>query len=224
MGGGVIRTRKVEYWRRIRGWLALGLGLLVLLADPRALLAQESLAGRLLVAAPHMADPNFAHTVVYMLDHDRRGAIGLVINRPMGEVPLDRVLELLHDEGGADTAPDGGDAGAAGARLQVFFGGPVEPYRAFTLHSRDVMPEHSVPVDEDTAYSEQDDVLMALAEDAAPKSLIFVLGYAGWAPGQLEGELNRGDWYVVGADPTLVFGTEPGRMWERAVALHSTEL
>jgi putative transcriptional regulator len=89
---------------------------------------------------------------------------------------------------------------------------------------KSVMPEHSVPVDEDTAYSEQDDVLMALAEDAAPKSLIFVLGYAGWAPGQLEGELNRGDWYVVGADPTLVFGAEPGRMWERAVALHSTEL
>lgn len=224
MGGGVIRTRKVEYWRRIRGWLALGLGLLVLFADPRALLAQESLAGRLLVAAPHMADPNFAHTVVYMLDHDRRGAIGLVINRPMGEVPLSRLLELLRDGDGADMVPDNSGGSETGAPLLVFSGGPVEPYRAFTLHSRDVMSEHSVPVDDDTAFSVQDDVLKALADDAAPKSLIFVLGYAGWAAGQLEGELDRGDWHVVAADPSLVFSAEPGRTWERAVALVSTEL
>ena len=77
---------------------------------------------------------------------------------------------------------------------------------------------------EDTAYSEDDDVLKALAEDTAPKSLLFVLGYAGWAGGQLEGELKRGDWYVVAADPALVFSAEPGRIWERAIALHSTEL
>ncbi len=213
----------------MRGWLALGFGLLLLFADSRPLPAQESsvsesLAGRLLVAAPHMTDPNFARTVVYMLDHDWRGAIGLVINRPMGEVPLNRMLELLRSGEPGGTAPEGGGAGGAVAPLQVFFGGPVEPYRAFTLHSRDVMPEHSVPIDEDTAYSEDDDVLKALAEDAAPRSLLFALGYAGWAPGQLEGELKRGDWYVVAADPSLVFSAEPARIWERAVALHSTEL
>ena len=213
----------------MRGWLALGFGLLLLVSDSPPLSAQdnpdsERLTGRLLVAAPHMTDPNFAHTVVYMLDHDWRGAIGLVINRPMGEVPLNRVLELMHDGESAEAGPDGGGAGGAVAPLQVFFGGPVEPYRAFTLHSRDVMPEHSVPVDEDTAYSERDDVLMALADDAAPESLLFALGYAGWAPGQLEGELKRGDWYVVTADPSLVFSTDPERIWERAVALHSTAL
>jgi putative transcriptional regulator len=106
----------------------------------------------------------------------------------------------------------------------VFSGGPVEPYRAFTLHSRDVMPEHSVPVDDDTAFNVEDDVLKALADHAAPKSMIFALGYSGWASGQLENELDRGDWYVVASDPALVFGTEPARIWERAVALFSTEL
>ena len=203
-----------------RLWVALGFALLLLFAGPRPLLAENSLAGRLLVAAPEMADPNFAHTVIYILHHDRGGAQGLVINRPMGEAPLDRVLALLQ---GKKTEPPAG-GGTAGDPLLVFSGGPVEPYHAFTLHSRDVMLDHSVPVDDDTAYNEGDDVLEALADHAAPKSLIFALGYSGWAPGQLETELDRGDWYVVEPDPDLVFGTEPGHMWERAAARFGTEL
>ena len=225
----MIETRKVKRRRGMRGWLALGFGLLLAFAGPRALLTEESLAsnglaGRLLVAAPHMSDPNFSQTVIYLLRHGPSGALGLVINRPMGEVPLGRLLDLLKNGDGARSVPNDGGGSEVGAPLLVFFGGPVEPYRAFTLHSRDVMPEHSVPVDDETAYSEQDDVLMALADDAAPKSMIFVLGYAGWAAGQLEGELDRGDWYVAAADPSLVFSAEPGSIWERAVALFSTEL
>jgi len=209
--------------------MALGIGLLLLLAVPRAALAQNGLAserltGRLLVAAPHMLDPNFSQTVIYMLRHDPSGALGLVINRPMGEVPLDRLLDLLKNGDGAQPVPNDSGGSEMGAPLLVFSGGPVEPYRAFTLHSRDVMPEHSVPVDDDTAFNVQDDVLKALADDLAPKSMIFALGYSGWGSGQLENELNRGDWYVVTADPSLVFSAEPGRIWERAVALHSTEL
>jgi len=214
--------------------LALGLGLVLLMAGPRALLAEEEpasegLTGRLLVAAPHLSDPNFAQTVVYILNHDAGGALGLVINRPMGEAPLERVLGLLHGGDGGEPVQDngGGDGsgdGEADARLLVFSGGPVDPYRAFTLHSRDVMPEHSVPVDDDTAFNIEDEVLVALAGQAAPKRMIFALGYAGWATGQLEGELDRGDWYVVAADPSLVFSAEPARTWERAVALFGTEL
>ncbi len=220
----MIETQAVKRSRRLRKWMALGFGLLLLLAGPRALLAEESLAARLLVAAPHLSDPNFSQTVIYILRHDRSGALGLVINRPMGEVPLSRLLDLLQNGDGADPVPNDGGGSEAVAPLLVFSGGPVEPYRAFTLHSRDVMPEHSVAVDDDTAFNVQDDVLKALADDAAPKSLIFALGYSGWAAGQLEGELNRGDWYVLAADPSLVFSAEPGRIWERAVALSSTEL
>jgi putative transcriptional regulator len=225
----LIETQEVNRARRMRRWTTLGFGLLLLLAGPRALLADESLAsddltGRLLVAAPHMSDPNFSQTVIYLLRHDPSGALGLVINRPMGEVPLGRLLNLLKNGDGADAMPDNDGGSEAGAPLLVFSGGPVQPYRAFTLHSRDVMPEHSVPVDDDTAFSEQDDVLKALADDAAPKSMIFALGYSGWAAGQLEFELDRGDWHVLAADPSLVFSAEPGRIWERAVALFGTEL
>lgn len=227
--------RRIDRHPGTRAWLAIAFSLLLSLAGPRplALAAEHSLAGQLLVAAPQMSDPNFSKTVVYLLRHDSSGALGLVINRPMGEAPLKRVLALLKGER-ADAANDSkgdskGDAkdeaaGKADDPLPIYFGGPVEPYRPFTLHSRDVMPKHSVPLDDDTAFNVEDDVLQALAEDAAPKRLIFVLGYSGWAAGQLEGELDRGDWYVVAPEPDLVFGTEPDRMWERAAALVSTEL
>ena len=135
-------------------------------------------------------------------------------------MPLDRLLALLQE---GSTSP-GKDAEDKGDLLLVFSGGPVEPYRAFTLHSRDVMPERSVPIDDNTAYTVEDDVLRALSDQTAPDRMIFALGYAGWAAGQLEGELGRGDWYLVDADPALVFSAEPGRTWERAVARHGTEL
>ena len=207
-------------------WPALGLGLLLLLAVPRPLVAEDSLAGHLLVATPQLSDPNFSHTVIYILRHDETGALGLVINRPMGEVPLNRVLAVLKGErpGEAGAGPDKSNGKSPDDPLLVFFGGPVEPYRTFTLHSRDVMPEHSVPVDAETAFNAEGEVLEALAKHAAPKRMIFALGYSGWAAGQLENEVNRGDWYVVAADPTLVFNTNPDQIWEHAVALFSTDL
>ena len=187
--------------------------------------AQESLAGQLLVAAPSLADPNFSRTVVYLLQHDAGGALGLVVNRPMGEVPLERLLALI----GGEAAPPGEDEpqdapAAPGGGLVVFYGGPVEPYRAFTLHSRDVMTEYSVAVDEETAYSVQADVLGALAAGAGPRHVVFALGYSGWGPGQLDSELERGDWYIVLPDQALVFGDDPARIWEEAVARFGTEL
>ena len=207
--------------------MALTFGLALLLAGPRELPAEEEIApedltGQLLVAAPHLSDPNFAQTVVYLLHHDPGGALGLVVNRPMGEVPLDRLLDLL--QGGDGTAEDDGGGTDSVEPLLVFSGGPVEPYRGFTLHSRDVMPEHSVPVDDKTAFNVEDEVLQAVLDKSAPQSMIFALGYAGWAAGQLENELDRGDWYLLAADPSLVFSADPTRTWERAVALHSTEL
>ncbi len=206
--------------RPARPLLAAGLLLLAgVLAWPQPARSDETLIGRLLVATPGLSDSNFDRTVVFMLQHDRGGALGIVVNRPLGEVPLAGLLALLPEPEGEAPAESGPDA-----LLPVFYGGPVEPYRAFTLHSRDVMPENSVPVDEETAFNVQGDVLRALAGGPAPARTLFALGYSGWAPGQLESELERGDWFVVAADQALIFNEEPARTWEQAVARYTPEL
>ena len=214
--------------RKARLFSMAGLALVVLFWAPRPAPADAFLTGQLLVAGPGLEDPNFSRTVIFMVRHDASGALGLVVNRPMGTVPLGRLLQMLESAGdGQESDPqqtEPGDAADEDTSLPVFYGGPVEPYAGFTLHSRDVMLENSVPVDDETAVNVQDDALQALAEGAGPNRMIFILGYAGWAPGQLENEMKRGDWYVVEADPELIFSEEPSRTWERAVARFSTEL
>lgn len=214
--------------RQARVLAAAGLALAVLLWAPRPAPADEFLSGQLLVAGPNLADPNFSQTVVFMLRHDPSGALGLVINRPMGRVPLDHLLQALESSGDGEEPdppqPEQGESADDDASLPLFYGGPVEPFAGFTLHSRDVMLENSVPIDDETALNVQDDALQALAEGAGPRQMIFLLGYSGWGPGQLENELERGDWYVVEADPGLIFSKEPARTWERALARFSTEL
>ena len=214
--------------RQARVLAAAALFLIVLLWVPRPAPADEFLTGQLLVAGPNLEDPNFSQTVIFMLRHDPSGALGLVINRPMGTVPLDRLLQALESSGDdkepESLQPDAGEAADGDASLPVFYGGPVEPFLGFTLHSRDVMLENSVPVDDETALNTQDDALQALAEGTGPHQMIFLLGYSGWGPGQLENELQRGDWYVVEADPDLIFSEEPARAWERALARFGTDL
>jgi putative transcriptional regulator len=214
--------------RQARALAAALFALALLLWAPRPAPAEEFLTGQLLVAGPNLADPNFSQTVVFMLRHDHSGALGLVINRPMGTVPLDRLLQALQSAGDGEEAkpppPEPGESTGGDPSLPVFYGGPVEPFVGFTLHSRDIMLENSVPVDDETALNVQDEALQALARGTGPHQMIFLLGYSGWGPGQLESELERGDWYVVEADPVLIISEEPARTWERAVARFSTEL
>lgn len=213
---------------RARVLFTVVLALVVLPWAPRPAPAAEFLTGQLLVAAPRLADPAFRKTVVLVLRHDRGGALGLIVNRQMSRVSLDRLLQSF-DFSGRDAAPDPAPAEKGEptndvVTVPVFYGGPVEPFLGFTLHSRDVMPENSVPVGDALAYSVGDNALRALAAGAGPSRVIFLLGYAGWAPRQLENELKRGDWFVVAGDADLVFSDVPAHTWERAIARFSTEL
>jgi putative transcriptional regulator len=202
-------------WRRAAG-VAMALALLLVPqgADP----AGRSLAGRLLVAAPEMRDSNFAQTVVYLVQHGPHGALGVVVNEPMGEVPLKRLLDRKAPD---DDRPPPDEIGPA---IVVHYGGPVAPRQGNILHSTDVMPEGSVKVDRKVAYSRDPRALGALTGKNGPRHLFYALGYAGWAPGQLESEIERDGWYVIDWDEALVFGTDHANKWKRAVALHAPEL
>ena len=167
---------------------------------------QNSLAGQLLVAAPDLEDPNFRQTVVYMIRHDEDGAMGLVVNRVLGSGPLDDLLESL----GVDAR------GTAKVDVRVHYGGPVEAGRIFMLHTPDYRSEDTTVVSDLAALTVTPEILGDIAAGKGPRRSLFALGYAGWAPDQLEDELAVGAWVVVEADEALLFDDRADTKWQRA--------
>ena len=167
----------------------------------------SSLGGQFLVATEKIRDPRFLHTVIYLVDHGPGGAMGLVVNRPVGSVPVAQVLEAF-----------GLDAQGVTGGIDVHYGGPVQPGRGFVLHGADYTAPDTRVVGDGIALTTGRDILSAMARGTGPRRSLFVLGYAGWAPGQLEGEIGRDDWITVPADAALLFDTDHATKWERATA------
>ena len=174
---------------------------------------RRSLAGRLLVATEAMRDPRFARTVIYLMRHSEDGALGLVINVPMGEIPFERALKPL----GLEAPPGSGD-------LQVYYGGPVEPGQGFILHTPDWKSDGTTVVNEHFAFTQDPKILESMARGTGPRRALFFLGYAGWAPGQLDAELATGSWAIATTDERLVFETAPAQKWIEAMARRILEL
>ncbi len=172
---------------------------------PRA--SDGYLTGQLLVAMPQMQDPRFARTVIYMCAHNEDGAMGLVVNKPMESVEFPELLEQL------DLEP------AVSSRdIRVHFGGPVESGRGFVLHSADYVQDATMVVDGNIALTATTDILKDIASGNGPRACVLVLGYAGWGPGQLDGEIQKNGWLSVAADDRLVFGDDPDAVWGAALA------
>ncbi len=172
-----------------------------------------SIAGQFLVATDELHDPRFVRTVVYMIQHDARGAMGLVVNRPMGGIPLADLLDRLGLEG----------KGVNG-EIRVHYGGPVEPSRGFVLHTNDYVTQSTEVVKDGIAVTFQPEILRAIGAGAGPRRTLLALGYAGWAPGQLEAELEAGAWVLVPADEALLFDDNYEKKWARAMARRVIQL
>ncbi len=175
--------------------------------------AAGNLTGQLLVATNELRDPRFVRTVVYMVRHDPGGAMGLVVNRPVGDVPLTDLLNRLGIEGQG-----------AGGEIRLHYGGPVEPNRGFVLHTTDYKTEGTQVLPGGVALTSQTEVLRAIGAGTGPRRSLFTLGYAGWAPGQLEAEIAAGAWIIVPADAGLIFDERSDKKWERAMARRTIEL
>lgn len=189
--------------------------LVLALAVPSPSLAQPgSLSGRLLVATDRIGDPRFSRTVIYMLQHDGSGAMGLVVNRPVGRWSYRRMLEEMGEDGAH--AVDGG--------LEILHGGPVEPGRGFVLHSPEYRDDHTFAIGDHGAVTASRAIVRAIAEGRGPRRSFLVFGYAGWGPGQLEGEIGRRAWISVDADDGLVLGGDHHEKWERATAKRGIDL
>jgi putative transcriptional regulator len=163
-------------------------------------------AGELLVATPEMGDPRFAEAVIYIVKHNSEGAMGLVINRPLAKGP---VRDLLKGFGIEDIDAKG--------EVIIHYGGPVAANALFVLHSDEVMLDDSTPVKDGIAVTADAQLIEAMAQGKGPRQSLIIFGYAGWAPGQLEDELDAGAWFVVPAEKGLVFGEDADKKWQHAL-------
>jgi putative transcriptional regulator len=159
-----------------------------------------------------MRDPRFDRAVILMVRHDRDGALGIVINQPLGEKPLADILTAF----GKDTAATG--------NVPVFLGGPVQPEVSFVVHGSDYGQPGTLNIGSRLAATPSGEVLDDIARNQGPAKSLITFGYAGWAPGQVEGELSRNVWYTAPADPRLVFDDDRSELWEHAVGRRTQDL
>jgi len=172
------------------------------------------LDGQMLIAMPTMGDDRFTRSVIYVCAHSTEGAMGIIVNQPAANISFSDLLVQLDVIPAADlillpTRAEG---------VKVLKGGPVDTQRGFVLHSSDFYIENStLPIDDGICLTATLDILKAIARGDGPQSAILALGYAGWAPGQLESEIQHNGWLHCSADPELVFGQDTGGKYNKAL-------
>src|SRR5215470_959449 len=172
------------------------------------------LDGQMLIAMPTMRDERFARCVIYVCAHSSEGAMGIVVNQPAADIEFSDLLVQLEVIPETELIQLPRRAGT----VKVLKGGPVETRRGFVLHSADFFIENStLPIDDGICLTATLDILKAIARGDGPKSAILALGYAGWAPGQLENEINQNGWLHCPADPELIFGQDTDAKYTHAL-------
>src|SRR5690242_16427439 len=172
------------------------------------------LDGQMLIAMPAMTDERFTRAVIYVCAHSTEGAMGIIVNHPAQNIKFPDLLVQLEVIPAADRIilPSRAET------VKVLKGGPVETGRGFVLHSSDFFIENStLPIDEGVCLTATLDILKAIARGDGPQSAVLALGYAGWAPGQLENEINQNGWLHCAADPELIFGQDTEGKYQKAL-------
>ncbi|HEY9058564.1 MAG TPA: YqgE/AlgH family protein [Aurantimonas sp.] len=173
-----------------------------------------TLEGHFLIAMPGMEDERFVRSVIYVCAHSANGAMGFIINKPQ-PVSFPALLTQL----GIVASETDIHLPEKGMEVSVCMGGPVEKGRGFVLHSDDYDSDSTVPVDDRISLTPTLDILKAISQGIGPKTAIMALGYAGWAPGQLESEIAANGWLTCKADLGIVFDNRLDQKYGRALAL-----
>src|SRR4051812_7712079 len=176
--------------------------------------ARGYLDGQMLIAMPAMNDERFTRSLIYVCAHSSEGAMGIVVNQRAGNIKFPDLLVQLEVIPAAERI----QLPTRAEDVKVLKGGPVETGRGFVLHSADYFIENStLPIDEGICLTATLDILKAIAKGNGPSSAILALGYAGWAPGQLETEIQSNGWLHCAADPELIFGSDIDSKYEKAL-------
>ena len=175
----------------------------------------QSLQGQFLLAMPNMGDPRFLRSVVYMVAHDSEGAMGFIINKRAEGLSLGDILK--------DMPKTVAKTGLV--NLPVYVGGPVQNDRGFVLHTSDYEKTHNTLSQElPIALTQSADVLVDAAHGRGPEKMRLFLGYAGWGPGQIEGELQDNAWLVCDANIAEIFTSRSDDLYEKCVAAMGIDL
>jgi len=173
-------------------------------SDPKP----QSFRNSLLIATPNMGDPRFQFSVIYVVSHDTSGAMGIIVNKGKADLQISDLLDQIGISGEVRVAD-----------TSVLDGGPVDIDRGFVLHSSDYFrPETSLKCSETLSLTSTKDVLESLVADNHPKNALLAIGYAGWSPGQLEGEIADNFWLVGDADDALIFSQDLDGKWAASLA------
>lgn len=167
---------------------------------------EKTLRGQLLIAMPGMEDPRFAGTVTLICYHNKDGAMGLVLNRLVGTLRIDQVLDELKS-----------DIRLPEELLRVHLGGPVSTQRGFILHGGELNHRDSHQVTADIALNATTEALEKLVQHEGIIPWRFALGCASWTSGQLEEEIRQGAWITVPAKRELIFQKELPLMWRASL-------
>ena len=156
--------------------------------------SRVSLTHHFLIAMPSMADPHFAHTLIYICEHNDQGALGIVVNKP-----IDMTLSALFEQINIPL----GDSGLR--ETKVHYGGPVQIDRGFVLHRPLGSWQSTLAISDSLGLTTSKDILEAVGRGQGPKRMLVTLGYAGWSPGQLEQELSQNACLTVEAKDAILF-------------------
>ena len=175
----------------------------------------QSLQGQFLLAMPNMGDPRFLRSVVYMVAHDSEGAMGFIVNKHAEGLSLGDILKDMPET----------VAKTGLVNLPVYVGGPVQNDRGFVLHTSDYeKTQNSLSQELPIALTQSADVLVDAAHGRGPEKMRLFLGYAGWGPGQIEGELQDNAWLVCDANIAEIFTSQSDDLYEKCVAAMGIDL
>ena len=167
--------------------------------------ADGYLQGQLLVSTPLITTSCFHQSVIYLFAHNDEGAMGVIVNQPMERVDYSSLLE---DETELE--------GLTQDDIDVYYGGPVDRSRGFVIHSSDYDNDDVIHKGEQVSVSANTNILRDMVQQIGPKHTLLAVGYAGWAPGQLEKEIEENSWITVPASPELIFHLDDDMKWGMA--------
>ncbi len=173
----------------------------------------DNLTHHFLIAMPGLADPFFAKTVTYLCQHNREGALGIIVNRP-SELTLGDIMQQMD----IDITEEGV------GRMPIYFGGPVQPERGFVLHEPFGHWDSTLRIAPTISLTTSRDILEAISVGKGPRKALVALGYAGWGQGQLEREMVDNAWLSSPADKSILFDVASAQRWKAAAELMGIDI